>query len=379
MTITAFSGPLISFGQSPNYLNESNPDLGPSLAYAGNGLLDPRGVFTYNAGQAAGAFTGGFGTVETVTLNYAPYQLSTTAIAAAAAVTNGTAMTLVSSNSTSTGISVGASCVNTATGSLVTGLVMIDAFASFTGVVASNILTASSLTGTLTVGMTLSGTGVASGTVILNQLTGPAGGAGTYTVSGNATVSSTTITGQMTGGFTAIAQQFNPPVGSIYMWNPQAMLARAVNITSTNAGATGGNFLVSGFDIYGAPMTERITKAAGATTTAGAKAFKYISSVVPQFTDAQTYSIGTSDIIGLPLRSDFFGDLVINYNATLVTASTGYTAAVTTSPATNVTGDPRGTYALQTASDGSRRLYVRQAVPLANVGSVTGLFGVTQA
>lgn len=378
MSISAFSGPIIGFGQAP-YSTDNNPEIGPSLFYAGTGLLDPRTNFTYVPGQNIGQFTGGFGTIETVTLNYAPYQLSTTAIAAAAATTNGTAMTLVSSNSTSTGISVNASCVNTATGNLVTGLVLIDGFASFTGVVASNILTVSSLTGAVTVGMTLSGTGVASGTVIVNQLTGPAGGAGTYTVTGNATVNSTTITGQMTGGFAAIAQQFDAPTGSIYMWNPQAMIARAVSITSTNAGATGGNFLVSGFDIYGTPMTERIAKAAGATTTNGTKAFKYISSVVPQFTDAQTYSVGTSDIFGLPLRSDFFGDLVINYNSALVTASTGYVAAVTTSPATNTTGDVRGTYALQTASDGSRRLYVRQAIPVANAGSVAGLFGVTQA
>lgn len=378
MTISAFSGPVVAYGQTP-YGSDNNPEVGPSLFINGTGILDPRTLFTYVPGQGSSQFTGGFGTVETVTLNYVPYQLSTTAIAAAAAVTNGTAMTLVSSNSTSTGISVNASCVNTTTNSLVTGLVLIDGFASFTGVVANNILTVSSLTGTVTVGMTLSGTGVASGTVIVNQRTGPAGGAGTYTVTGNATVGSTTITGQMTGGYSAIAQQFDGPLGSIYMWNPQAMVARAVSITSTNAGATGGNFLVSGFDIYGAPMTERITKAAGATTTNGTKAFKYISSVVPQFTDAQTYSIGTSDIFGLPLRSDFFGDLVINYPDTVITASTGYVAAVTTTPATNTTGDVRGTYALQTASNGSRRLYIRQAVPLANVGSVTGLFGVTQA
>lgn len=378
MTISAFSGPIIGFGQAP-YGFDNNPEAGPSLFYAGTGLLDPRVNFTYIPGQNIGQFTGGFGTIETVTLNYAPYQLSTTAIAAAAATTSGTAMTLVSSNSTSTGISVGASCINTATGTTVTGLVLIDGFASFTGVVASNILTVSSLTGTVTVGMTLSGTGVASGTVVVNQLTGPAGGAGTYTVTGNASVGSTTITGQMTGGYPAIAQQFDAPIGSIYMWNPAAMISRAVNITATNAGATGGNFLVSGYDIYGVPMSERITHAGGATTATGAKAFKYIASVVPQFTDAQTYSVGTSDVYGLPLRSDFFGDLVINYNSALVTASTGYTAAVTTSPATTTTGDVRGTYTLQTASNGSRRLYIRQAIPVANAGSIAGLFGVTQA
>ena len=100
---------------------------------------------------------------------------------------------------------------------------------------------------------------------------------------------------------------------------------------------------------------------------------------MPQFTDAHNYSVGTTDIYGLPLRSDNFGDLAINYNATGITASTGYVAAVTTSPATTTTGDVRGTYALQSAADASKRLVVRQFVTPANMGSVSGLFGVTQA
>jgi hypothetical protein len=225
--------------------------------------------------------------------------------------------------------------------------------------------------------MTLSGTGVNTGTTIVNQLTGPAGGAGTYTVAGDDTVSSTTITGRMTGGFVALGQPFGQS-NTVYLWNPQAMVARAVSITGS-ASATGGDFLVSGYDIYGVPMTETITGPASATTVNGKKAFKYIASVVPQFTDAHNYSVGTTDIYGFPLRSDFFGDVAINYNAAAITASTGYTAAVTTSPATATTGDVRGTYALQSAADGSKRLMIRQFVLAANMGSTAGLFGVTQA
>ena len=375
MSITANSGPYISFGQSP-YGNEYNPDLAPSMFWGGVSRLDPRIAFTYLPGQAAGAFTAGFATSDTMTLNYAPYALSNTAIAAAANVVSGTAMTLVSTNSTSTGVSVNASCTNQSTGATVTGLLLIDGFASFTGVVASNVLTVSSLTGTVTVGMTLSGTGVATGTIVTAQLTGPAGGAGTYSVTGNATVSSTTITGQMTGT-SAIAQPFGQ-AQSVSMWNPQSMIARAVSVTGS-ASATGGNILISGYDIYGTPMSEVIAAPASATTVNGKKAFKYIASVVPQFTDAHNYSVGTTDIYGFPLRSDFFGDVAFNYNSAAITANTGYTAAVTTSPATTTTGDVRGTYALQSAADGSKRLILRQFVLVANMGSNSGLFGVTQA
>ena len=377
MSITAFSGPVISFGQNTiGTTTDYNPDLGPSLFWGGVGRIDPRPNFNYIPGQNFGATTFGFATSDAMTLNYAPYTLSTSAIAAAANVVSGTAMTLVSTNSTSTGVSVSNTCTNYNTGATVTGLLMVDGFASFTGVIASSILTVSSLTGTITVGMTVSGTGVNSGTTIVNQLTGPAGGAGTYTVAGDDTASSTTMTAQATGT-AALAQPFGQS-NSINLWNPQAIISRAVSVTGS-ASSTGGNITINGYDIYGVPMSEVIAAPAGASTVNGKKAFKYISSVVPAFTDAHNYSVGTTDIYGFPLRSDNFGDVAINYNAAAITANTGYVAAVTTSPATTTTGDVRGTYALQSAADGSKRLVVRQFITPANMPSVTGLFGVTQA
>jgi hypothetical protein len=383
MAITAFSGPVISYGQNTIGSNPSttdyNPDLGPSLFWGGVGRIDPRPNFNYIPGQAAGQFTAGFGTSDVQTISYAPYALSTSAIAAAANVVSGTAMTLVSTNSTSTGVSVSNSCTNYNTGATVTGLLMVDGFASFTGVIANSILTVSSLTGTISIGMTISGTGVNTGTTIVNQLTGAPGGVGTYTVQGDDTTSSTTITAQATGT-TALAQPFGllGQPSSVYLWNPQALVARAVNVTGS-ASATGGNITISGYDIYGVPMSEVIAAPASATTVNGKKAFKYISSVVPAFTDAHNYSVGTTDIYGFPLRSDFFSDVAINYNAAAITANTGYVAAVTTSPATTTTGDVRGTYALQSASDASKRLAIRQFILPANMNSTTGLFGVTQA
>ena len=380
MSITAFSGPVISYGQNTVGSNPSitdyNPDLGPSLFWGGVARIDPRPNFNYIPGQNFGAFTAGFATSDAQTISYAPYTLSTSAIAAAANVVSGTAMTLVSTNSTSTGVSVGASCTNYNTGATVTGLLMVDGFASFTGVIANSILTVSSLTGTISIGMTITGTGVNTGTTIVNQLTGAPGGVGTYTVQGDDTASSTTITAQATGT-TALAQPFGQS-NTVYLWNPQAVVSRAVSVTGS-ASATGGNILISGYDIYGVPMSEVIAAPASATTVNGKKAFKYIASVVPQFTDAHNYSVGTTDIYGFALRADFFSDVAINYNNAVITANTGFTAAVTTSPATTGTGDVRGTYALQSAADGSKRLSIRQFILPANAGSITGLFGVTQA
>lgn len=81
----------------------------------------------------------------------------------------------------------------------------VDVAAAFTGVIAAStngpgVLTTTSVTGTIKVGDTLSGVGVEPFTTITGQLTGPVGGAGTYTVSNAIAVSSvsmTSIAGQM--------------------------------------------------------------------------------------------------------------------------------------------------------------------------------------
>lgn len=85
----------------------------------------------------------------------------------------------------------------------VTASIAANATNTFTGVIAAPvfpdtglfILTASSVTGTIVAGETLSGTGVPTGQTIVAQLTGTAGGAGTYSVSIPSSTASTTITG----------------------------------------------------------------------------------------------------------------------------------------------------------------------------------------
>lgn len=66
--------------------------------------------------------------------------------------------------------------------------------ATMTGVLAAGVLTASAVTGLISVGDTLTGVGVTAGTTILSQLTGTAGGAGTYQTSGTETLASVTMT-----------------------------------------------------------------------------------------------------------------------------------------------------------------------------------------
>jgi hypothetical protein len=413
MSISAFAGPLVSFGQSPYESADQNPEIGPSLFFGGAGILDPRIPFAYTPGQDFGAVNAGFlGIQDVVSLNILPYTKAVAAIAAAANTTASTAMTLVSSSSASTGIAVAQSIVRADTGATVTGLLGIDAYTSVTGYIsngtsgtAGNILIVSAASaGQLTIGMVISGTGIPANTKIIGY--GPTvnatdggsgdGNTGSYTVSGapfaaGTSSSQLTITASLGNStLNAVAAERTPfgSAGTIQLWNPMALTARAVSITTSVATVGTTNvFTVVGYDIYGYPMSEAISvpsTSVSGTTVNGKKAFKFITSVTPSVTDATTsYSVGTTDIFGLPLRSDYFGNATFIYPGTgatnLVTSVTGYTPAVTTL-ATTTTGDVRGTYALQTAaSTGTNRLIVRQSPALYNISSATGLFGVTQA
>jgi len=179
--------------------------------------------------------------------------------------------------------------------------------------------------------------------------------------------------------------RFGDPInGSICFWDPTKAISRAVQIVS-GGNDSGINFTVNGYDLYGFPLSATLAggNVAAVTTT---KAFKYISSVTHTGSVASTVTVGTSDVIGFPMRSDFFGDLAMVYNNTWVTASTGYVAAVQTNPSTATTGDVRGTMlvgtgGIGTPTNGTIRLQLYLSPPLANMNistNVNGLFGVTQ-
>lgn len=389
MSVTAFSGPVLTFGQSPYTPNEYNPNLGPSAFYAGSGILDPRTPYTYQPGQRGGQFNGillqGTGT----TIDAVPYTAATAALVASANPTSAT-LALVSSASATTGVSLTTTMARADTGAIDPGpLVILDGYVSFTGAIADNVLTVSAnSTGVIAVGMTLltaGGTGtLSSGIKIIANGTGN-GFVGTYIVSQSQTIGSGTITaGIQTPTDCAVTwAQGGTGQGSPNVWNPQLLISRAISITAAT-GASYATATVTGYDVYGYPMSEAIAITANSTVN-GQKAFKYVKSVVlsggtPDTTHA--YSVGTLDIFGLPVRSDTFGDILINYAAsltatTLITAATGYVASVRTT-ATTTTDDVRGTYT-NTASTGANRLIIRQTPPAYNVGTSAGLFGVTQA
>jgi len=394
MAITAFSGPLVVFGQNP-YSAEYNPDLGTSLFWGGIGLLDPRPIYTYLPGEAqAEPDFGWLGTDDITTLSIVPYTKAAGAIVASANPTSAT-LALVSANSATTGVYITPSITRSDTGVVDTnggaGLVALDAYTSATASFANGVMTVTANSAmpitpgmvVLTGGTVTSGT--LAGTIITGQLTGGTGGqgvAGTYSTNNSAlSANSGTVTLALPNPF-ACAIPLGP-TPSIYLWNAQALIGRAVAVTAAS-GATYATATVSGYDIYGYPMVEAITLTAGSQVS-GKKAFKYIKSVVLSGGTADTthaYSVDTTDVFGLPLRSDNFADISVNY-ATSLTAVTGITAATNYLPsdrtvATSTTGDVRGTYAAFTSGTGANKLVIHQSPQAYNISTITGLFGVTQ-
>ena len=396
MSNTAFSGPMIVFGQNPLSPSDYNPDIGgSSLFYAGAGFLDPRLTYTYLPGESQSALDFGWlGFDNITTLSAVPYSAAAAAIVASANPTSAT-LSLVTTSSSTTGVYYSTSFVRADTGATDTVLAL-DAYASVTGTVANGILTVTASSSQMPIGpgmviLTTSGTvsqGTALGSQIIAQLTTTGtyssvsqGTTGTYQLTGNLTATSGTVTlAYQTPSQCAVPNNAQTP--AVTNWSPQALLGRAVSITAAS-GATYTTASVNGYDIYGYPVSENITITAGSAVN-GKKAFKYIKSVVLSGGTADTthaYSVGTADVFGLPLRSDTFGDIIVNNASslvatTLITAATNYLPADRTTPSAT-TADVRGTFAA-TSSSGANKLIVRQSPQAYMAPYATGLFGLTQ-
>ena len=395
MAVDAFTGPFIAFGQAATSA-DYNPDIGgSSLFYAGAGFLDPRLPYTYLPGEAQAAIDFGWlGFDNITTLSAVPYSAAAAAIVASANPTSAT-LSLVTANSSTTGVYYSTVFTRADTGATDTVLAL-DAYASVTGTVANGILTVTTSTNQMPIGpgmVVLATTGtVSQGTALGSQIVAQLTTTGTYSTVSQGTTGTYQLTGNLTAtsGTVTLAYQTpsqcivpnNAQTPSMGNWNPSALLGRAVSVTAAS-GATYATATVNGYDIYGYPMSEAITLTAGSAVN-GRKAFKYIKSVVLSGGTADTthaYSVGTADVFGLPLRSDTFGDIIVNYAtslvaSTLVTAATGYLPADRTTPSAT-TADVRGTYAA-TSSSGANKLIVRQSPQAYMAPYTTGLFGSTQ-
>lgn len=302
-----------------------------------------------------------------------------------------------------------------------------NASASFTGSIATTTLTVTAMLSgdSLVVGQYVDGSGVTNGTYITAFGTGT-GRTGTYTVNTSQTASSTTMiaNGNALLGDPAPMDLGVGPLGRIYVWDtvPQALVAnniaatqtpaaagaitltagtsvksvvtlngtvlqldvpRAVSVTTGAGSPTSRNFTVSGYDYYGQAMSEVIASSGTASTAVnGKKAFYQISGITVSGGTVVAITIGTTDILGIPVRVTDAGYIArAGYNNTLA-EDAGTFAAAATATATTTTGDVRGTYVPSAATDGIKRLVMGILLPAIAVGpnaTRVGALGVTQA
>jgi len=293
-----------------------------------------------------------------------------------------------------------------------------------TGAVSSTTLTITALNqgSPIVLGMYVDGSSVTDGTYITAFVTG-AGGAGTYTLNQAINIANTTaltLHGNITFDNPSPMDLGIGPLGRIYVWDiiPQAAVtnniaasqtaaaAGAVTLTAgtsaksvvrsdgvtvvqldlpravkVNCSTTARAFTVSGYDYYGQSMSEVITVAVAGTAVTGKKAFFQVSGATIAGS-ATAVLIGTSDVMGIPVRVTNVAYLAsVKSNSTLA-QDAGTFVAADTATATNATGDVRGTYTPATASDGIVRTVAGILLSGIAVGpnaTRVGALGVTQA
>ena len=294
---------------------------------------------------------------------------------------------------------------------------------TFTGSMSSTTLTVTALGqgAPIVVGMYVDGSSVTDGTYITAFGTGT-GGTGTYTINQSVTASSTTMTAHGNIAFDDPSQMDLGigPLGRIYVWDviPQAAVTNNVAASQAPSGAgsltltagtsaksvvrtdgttviqldlpraikvnsstTARAFTVSGYDYYGQAMSEVITVSVAGTAVTGKKAFFQVSGVTIAGS-ATAVVVGTSDVLGLPVRVFNVAYIASVKSNNTLAQDAGTFVAADTATATTTTGDVRGTYVPATASDGIVRTVMGILLPAIAVGpnaTRVGALGVTQA
>ena len=296
-----------------------------------------------------------------------------------------------------------------------------------TGGVSSSTLTITALNNgaPIALGMFVDGTSVTDGTYITAFGTG-VGSTGTYTLNQAINIANTTA---LTLHSNTPYDNPSPmdlgvgPLGRVYIWDtvPQAAVTnnlavaasptttytlaagtsvkavtlldgstgyqldvpRAVAVTIGTGTITTRNVTINGYDYYGQAMSEVIaTGTTQSTTVNGKKAFYIVTSATVSGAVGGTTALGTTDILGIPVRVFDAGYVVnVKYNNTLA-ANAGTFVAAATATATTTTGDVRGTFTPSGATDGIKRLVMCVALPGIAVGpnsTRVGALGVTQA
>ena len=162
----------------------------------------------------------------------------------------------------------------------------------------------------------------------------------------------------------------------------QLDVPRAVGVTIGAGTITNRNVTITGYDYYGQAMSEVIaTGTTQSTTVNGKKAFFQILSASVSGSVGATIALGTTDILGAPVKIADLGYVANTGWAGALGNDAGTGVAAVTTTATTTTGDVRGTYVPSSATNGTRRLVIGILLPALAVGpnaTRAGALGVNQ-
>lgn len=406
MVMTHFTGPLISSGAvggSNGGTSTSNQDAGPNVAYQGEAIFDPR--YGFNKDNVLnGTIRCSYLSTGFVSCDAVPSTLSATNIATAAAPTSGTAMSLAGASS---GIATNVPFLPFQSSAVLTANIALDFGFDTMNCTGANPVVTVANSAIYWIGMPVVVANVGNSGATAALLTYVTAIPSATTVTLNAAPAATNSaapvgTGNSWGptglaGATLTPSWYQPYVaaGADLIYDPTQGISRGVRIVTTQTAATGGTFTVTGYTNYGELQTQLLTHPGNVATIWSKKTFKFIQSVVPNFTDTATYSVGTSDVFGFAFRNDKWEYDNFFWAGASISTSNGWTKADTTSPATNGSGDVRGTIQIGTngpsttgatggSSNGTLRIYLQLDMPAYNMIRATPsapqpMYGVTPA
>jgi hypothetical protein len=376
MADSNFRGPVNSMGaiEVDGATTSVYPLDGPSMFYQGVATPDLRSAPFAKDGFRPGqqpAFAG----MDIPLIDTIPQKAGSTVIAAAQIVTTAIGVTLVTAQpggvTSAAGIACGVPIVPIGTTVATFANIALD-FGFATGTTATNsssVVVVDSTQFRIGEWIVIGGVGLAnSSRSLITQVTAIPG---STTININP-VAATVIVNAPIGqanlwasSFVPLATQFGPgaPVptahafggaigaGLARVYNPREMCSRNIAIQSVTAIAVAYSAVISGWDVWGNPMTEIVSAATGVTTFMGKKAFKYISSITSGTTvpSSQAVAFGLGDVVGLPLRADYWEEIYATWNGVAMANFSGFVAGIVATTAANGTADVRGTLQLSTA------------------------------
>lgn len=418
MTESIFHGPLVGAGSLLN--SKIQPDDGPAINYQGDSFPDPRQTPLNKDGTSPGRVRSYFVSAPVVLTDTIPSASSTTTVFAALAP------------STTVGVALGltTAVIGTAAGVPVWTPGIPIVVAATTGIPTSTVTTVSVIdfgfaTGTTTANNSTvivnnnvnfyagqwiviggAGSGSATNVALFTQVQSLSTNNNSFII----TISPTPATGlshapigqgNLYSQFLPPATQFGPSAASAnaaepyriaglgLAFDPSQAMTRVLTVTAASIGSGTTAFTVSGYDVYGVPMTELIT-ANGTTTVAGKKAFKYVNTIVVAAAATSgtpaAISVGLGDSAGINLRSDRWEALEIAYNGGWGMTSAGWSSALSTTASTSTVdvrglinastmlfGSSAGSAAVGAPFDGVKRFVVSMQVPASNMLNATPL------